>query len=441
MDKSFFLDDPTTSIGFFGIGKSNLSLISALPSGRRITLRSDKTIDRTKIPHHVRVENVYEGESALSDIREEVLVLSPSARRDRPELSEAVLRGVTLTSDCELFFSKVSAPVLAVSGSAGKSTTATLAHLMLGGKDGGYRLVGNVGVPMLHSIDGEAMGYVAELSSFMLEYYTPRTRRYALTNITPNHLDFHSSFEEYKEAKLRPLNLSDGGIICADDETLSRETYRHLFAVYSTRLSISALATRYRAEVYFTLDSGYICRNGERVLSADGPQYKMLNTMCALAMVDGISDKDEALEAARSFKNLSHRCDTVYSKNGVDFIDSSIDTTPDRCATTLTSLGRQVVLLLGGRGKGLSYDVMLPPVLKYARFAVLFGEESERIFSLLSGKVECAVCPDFADAVRLAASVAKNGEAVLLSPACTSYDAFSDYEERARAFCSIVRSL
>ncbi len=445
MDKSFGYGDTTLTLGFFGLGKSNLSLMETLPHGTHIVLRSDKAIDRAKIPKNITPQKIYEGKSALDDISEDVLILSPSVRRDRPELAAAQERGVILTSDCELFFERANAQVLGVSGSSGKSTTATLSHLALGGDVHGIKLVGNVGVPMLNSISEGATGYVAELSSFMLEYYTPKLRRYALTNITPNHLDFHGTFEKYKEAKLRPLHLCDEGIICADDDVLSKERYESLFGVYSIRHDIRELATKYRAELYLTLEGGYICRNGERLLHTDTLKrrdgYMLQNMMCSMALVDGIAKRDTMLSAMRGFSNLAHRCDTVYSVGGVDFIDSSIDTTPERCATTLTSLGRRVVLLLGGRGKGLSYGVMLPPVLKYVRFAVLFGEEGEKFFSLLTGKIGCVVCKNFKEAVKLAMSVAEPGDAVLLSPACTSYDEFSSFEERGETFRSIVRSL
>ncbi|MBO5908112.1 MAG: UDP-N-acetylmuramoyl-L-alanine--D-glutamate ligase [Clostridia bacterium] len=445
MDASHLLNKKGCALGFLGLGKSNLSLIEGLPRGRRIVLRSDKTIDRAKIPKNVVVDKIYEGPAALDDIREDILVLSPSVRRERAELDAAARRGVVLSSDCEMFFERTKTSVIGVSGSSGKSTTSTLTHLALGGEARGIRLVGNVGVPMLHSINRDTVGYVAELSSFMLQYFTPRLHRYALTNITPNHLDFHKDFEEYKAAKLRPLRLCGAGVICADDSVLASEKYAELFAVYSARESLCDLVAKYSAEVYFTVENGYILRNGEKILEIGSltrtDRYSILNVECALALADGLVDREYAIDAVRRFKGLAHRCETVHSYGGVDFIDSSIDTTPERCSATLELLARRVVLLLGGRGKGLSYDVMIPPVLKYARFAVLFGEEAEKIFSALSGRVECAVRPDFSDAVRLAASVANKGEAVLLSPACTSYDAFSSFEERGDKFASIVRSL
>ena len=445
MDKSFCYPEGYSRIGFFGIGKSNLSLISALPPTVCVTLRSDKKIDRAKIPPHIKPTHIYEGDAALCDIHEDILILSPSVRRDRAELLLAQERGVVLCSDCELFFDAARAPVFAVSGSAGKSTSVTLAHLALLAESGGYRLVGNIGTPMLQSVSDGVKGYIAELSSFMLQSFTPRLKRYALTNIVPNHLDFHKSFKEYRDTKLAPLRLCDEGIICADDATLSSIRYEKLYAVYSISESICNLATKYNAEVYFTLEDGYICRNGEKILGTEKLLRKdartVQNMMCAAALTDGYADKGTLVSAFSNFGGLSHRCETVHSRGGVDFINSSIDTSPDRCSATLSSLGRRVVLLLGGRGKGLSYNDMIPPVLKYARVTVLFGEEKEKLYSLLSDKISCIKCDSFDEAVKAAASAALPTEAVLLSPACTSYDAFSSFEERGDRFRDIVRSL
>lgn len=189
-------------IGFFGLGKSNLDLLQTLPLERcEIILRSEGKIDRGTLPRKLLLPKILDGERAFLDIREDVLFLSPSVRRDRRELSDAVARGVVFSSDAELFFENARAPIYAVTGSDGKSTTATLAEKLLL-KNRNALLVGNIGQPMFSSLSRNADCYVAELSSFMLSYITPKVRRAAITNITPNHLDWHSSFEEYKSVKL-----------------------------------------------------------------------------------------------------------------------------------------------------------------------------------------------------------------------------------------------
>lgn len=431
-------------IGIFGLGRSNLSLVQMLPRDAVYILRSDARIRRQDIPGWMRLGGTYEGDAALSDISEQVMLLSPSVRRDRPELAEATGRGVILTSDAELFFQQVDAPVLAVSGSSGKSTTATLAHLMLGGDEEGAALLGNVGVPMVAALGGDASLYVCELSSFMLQYHRATVRRSALTSVTENHLDWHRDFEEYKAAKLSLFALSSECVTNADDPILAEYgRHRHVYGAVSVRCSLGELVARQRADIYMTYEDGWLTKNGERIIHVTELQrreiYNIKNMLCAMALTEGFTDRERTLSALRSFQGLEHRAKLVCEARGVRYIDSSIDTSPERCAETLRGLGERVVLLLGGRGKGLSYGPIVEPVSRFVRCVVAFGEERERIREALCGAVPVAVREGFRDAVAHACQVARSGECVLLSPACTSYDEFTSFEERGRAFAETVR--
>ncbi len=506
------------SIGFFGLGRSNISLLKMLPREIPVTLRSDVAIDRGAIPRGIRVLRIFEGERALCEIDEELLILSPSVRRDRPELASAAERGVILSSDAELFFNAVNAPVLAVSGSSGKSTVATLAAMLINGKQGGKLLCrdddhierderivdtchggdndrgksgngssggkksgegrtdngkleptrcaadndcsssevsaharavlcGNVGAPMLEAIDSNAELYVAELSSFMLASHRATVKRAAITNITPNHLDWHSSFDEYKATKLSLLSLSEQVIISADDPELSAYVgrTRRIFGVFSTRLTLSELLRRHKAKIYMTLEDGFICRNGERIIDTGRlirrEDYNIANMMCALLLSDGYADNRMAEDILYGFFGLAHRARTIGTACGVDLIDSSIDTTPERAAATLNGLARKVILLLGGRAKGLSYAPLIESAKRWARLIFTFGEENNNIAEALSGAVPCVVCKDLAEAVSMGFSAARSGEALLLSPACTSFDAYSSFEERGEHFVLLTKEL
>ncbi len=426
-------------VGFFGLGKSNLSLLSCLPLEKcRITLRSDREISRADIPKHGRIARIFDGRDAYAQIDEEIIFFSPSVRRDRPELAEALARGVIFTSDAELFFESNEKPLFAVSGSDGKSTTATLAHLLLGSS----LLIGNIGVPMTEALFCSSQYYVAELSSFMLAYARVPAERACITNITPNHLDWHASFGEYKETKLSLLKNARECVINADDEICAEFARENeVFAVVSDRQTFEELEGS--AEVVLTRSEYGIERNGELILPYSDikcrEEHNIKNLMTAIALTDGYADKARIAEVARSFSGLAHRCERFLVKNGVEYINSSIDSSPARTAQTLKSLGKRVILLLGGRSKGVSYAALVPAVKKYAEYALIFGENREEIYEAIKGSAKCELYDGLKSATMRALELSGCAEAVLLSPASTSFDAFRDFGERGDYFKKIVK--
>lgn len=426
------------SVSFFGVGRSNISLLSALPLRNcRVTIRSDKKIDRSLLPKGVFIERFFEGERALCDINEDIIFFSPSVRRERAEFQAARERGVIFSSDAELFFEENKAPVFAVTGSDGKSTTATLISLFL--RAGGVRseLIGNIGRPMTEALSRGAEAYVCELSSFMLQYISPPSVRACITNITPNHLDWHESLGEYKKTKLAVAKKCDGLVISEENLEISGA-----YAIACDRSDFKALRKRYDAELYITSEGGYICKNGAPILALESVRRKerhnIKNLMMAIAMTDGYVGYDGIRSVAESFCGLEHRCKTILSLDGVDYIDSSIDSTPARTVATLTSLDRRVVILLGGRGKGLDYRELLPALRKYAAYTVIAGENAEEIYKAVGKEVKVQVLPDFNSAVERGIDLAKEVGALLLSPASTSFDVFKNYAERGKKFKEIV---
>ena len=196
MKKHLFLKGkPISNVGFFGLGDSNLALLEFLSTtydGLSFTLRSDADMGEQSV-----FSRLFYKSEARRDINEDVLFLSPSVRRDTAELMGAKERGIILSSDVEFFFERKQIPVFAITGSSGKSTTATLLSLMLSSENGDFPASANVGVPMTTLLSRDGLrGTVAELSSFQLAYFTPVTERALITNVTENHLDWHTSFEE-----------------------------------------------------------------------------------------------------------------------------------------------------------------------------------------------------------------------------------------------------
>ena len=427
-------------LGFFGLGLSSTALLEYLPlKNCRVSIRSDTDISWSAIPCGARIERLLIGRSAYQNIDEDIIIFSPSVRRDRAELLEAAARGVIFTSDAEMFFEMESAPIFALTGSDGKSTTATLTNMLLNA--GGIRseVIGNIGRPMLPCLH-TADAFVTELSSFMLSYARPRARRGCITNITPNHLDWHKDFEEYKTAKLSLINGCDEAVI-PDELTEIGGAY----GIVSIDRGYKELMREYDAQLYITLENGYIKKNGIELIAIDRlkrrERHNLKNAMMAIAMTDGYVNKEGIDSVLSGFEGLKHRCEMVAKIDGVECYDSSIDSTPVRTAVTLRSLGRQVILILGGRSKGLDYTTLNPVLNEYARSIIITGENAEEIYEAIEDKRKVHITKSFAEATELGLNLAKDVGALLLSPASTSYDMFRSYAERGDSFKEILLKL
>lgn len=429
------------TVGFFGMGKSNIALLSQLPLEKcSITIRSDREISPSDIPNGVEVDRVLFGRDACLDVNEDILFFSPSAKRDRPELLDAKEKGVIFSSDAELFFEENSRPVFAVTGSDGKSTTATLIHLIL--KEGGYNseLIGNIGEPLIFGLNKSADCFVIELSSFMLEYFTPKSTVACITNITPNHLDWHDSFDNYKKTKLSITKGSERFVISDDNVNVMGA-----YGIISSRTNYESLKENYKAESYITKDQHFILKNEERLINLDDvylkEEHNIKNLMMAIAVTDGMVEVGAITRVAKDFKGLPHRCERFFSDGEVEYIDSSIDSTPARTVQTLKSLGGKTVIILGGRGKGLDYSELIPAVKKYVKKAVIVGENAIEIYNSIKNYTDAEIVRGFESAVIRGAELAKGVGRLLLSPASTSYDTFKDYAERGEKFKEILLKL
>lgn len=430
-------------VGFFGLGRSNLGVKEYLEGAfdsLEYTLRADGEIAADAGRDFGRVLC---GAQAYAEPYEDVIFVAPAVRRDRDGLAKMAERGVIISSDSELFLESAEMPVYAVTGSDGKSTTVTLASMILGAP-----AIGNIGVAMSSLLKrSDARCAVAELSSFQLAWQRPRVYRGVITNISPNHLDWHHSYGEYVSAK-ENLLINAGERVFNLDCAMSREIMkRHTPSiVYSLDLGEKEMIKAAKADVYVGLAGEYIVANGVKILHTgamqDKRRHNIQNLVCAIALTHGHAREERIWAVAREFQGLSHRCEEIGCYGGVRYIDSSIDSTPKRTATTLASLDGVWVVILGGRSKGLDYGELVPALRARARLAITTGECGREIAEVLSAEgIECVYEADFHEAVELAASVARCGEGVILSPASTSFDRFKNFEERGRCFREIIRNL
>ena len=440
------------SIGLFGYGKSNEGIykyLSSLGEDLRFTLRTDTPCDTGG----VKFEKLLLGGVALKRINEDILFLSPSVRRDKPELEFAEKRGVILSSDAEFFLSLTKADIYAVTGSDGKSTTTTLSSLMLRDSYASVIPCGNIGEAMTpHLHDGDGVAYCAELSSFQLSYMKPIVKRALITNITENHLNWHTSFKEYINAKRNIFENAKERIINFDCPiTRSFAKDYPIFAVFSRKESEDELRRKIRAELYVTERDGSIVASGERMLATSdimvNGEHNVLNFMAAIAMSYGLASRDHIRSIALEFSGLPHRCEFIREHRGVKYYDSSIDSSPNRTIETLKSFNDKVIVILGGRSKGLDFSPLVPALREKAKAIVITGECAPEISEVLSrhsafgNTIPFAVKDDLCEAVEYAAANAVYGDSVLLSPAATSYDKYKNFEERGDAFRDLINGL
>lgn len=432
-----------SSVSFIGFGRSNKALFSYLKKRYphlSFIIRSDTEIKDEPEGAELRL-----GRDSLSGLCEDLIFLSPTVRRDRRELSIAKVRGSIISQDAEFFFENTKADCYAISGSDGKSTTATLSALLLKARYGTARAIGNIGIPLTDCLDGNSdAAYAVELSSFQLTEFFPKSKRAALINITPNHLDWHRDFDEYVSSKLN-LMKNAGEKVFSFDSDLTRKIAENdrAFALFSASYTLQEMKNTITAELYFNISDGFICQNGLRLIPTEdvlkNEIHNLKNLMAALALTYGAWDKESAIEAARTFGGLPHRCELILKCHGLKVYNSSIDSSPERTKSTLASFHEPHVILLGGRSKGLDYSILAKALGKNTRCAVITGENRHEILNAIKGTgLPIYIKSDFEDAVKFALSLSYSIGALLFSPASTSFDSFRNFEERAEVFKEII---
>lgn len=438
------------NIGIFGIGKSNLGVLKYIRSRYsdvKLTLRSDVPLSDSVISS-LSPERVFIGERAILSISEDVLFLSPTVRRDRPEIAAAEARGVKLSSDAELFFENYSGKRFCVTGSDGKSTCTYLVASMLSYSGCNSTPAGNYGKSLAELLLADTVP-IAELSSFQLMYTAPTSDSALITNITPNHLNWHSDIDEYMMAK-RNLALNAKRITTDADSPLSLMALSQLplFCVVSSVYSYHELICRVKSENYITKKGTVIYLNGEPYFNLDRVQrkedYNVKNYMLASGMLLDFCPPDSIRQAINAFNGLPHRAELVADSDGIRYLNSSIDSTPDRTLQTLSSLSGSTAVIICGLGKKLSLDMLAEKLPLLTCGAVLMGELGREVGDILSkSNVQYAFtyAESMDEAIKKAQKLVTGGGNIILSPAGTSFDKYKNFEERGEDFKNRVLKL
>jgi UDP-N-acetylmuramoylalanine--D-glutamate ligase len=401
-------------------------------------------LDGTDVAFHL-------GGHDLADLNGvDVVYASPGVPPENVILSEAANRGIRVSSLVELFFALCPAPIVGITGSAGKSTTTSLVGEMFD-KAGRHVFVGgNIGRPLLGKLEAidEHSWVVMELSSFQLEPLRVSPHVALITNVTPNHLDRHPTMEAYWAAKgqiLAHQGASDWAVLNADDAWSLR--YR-------------AVGRTLRFSLNGVVEGAYVGGTGqaERVMLLGEPllptgeiplrgRHNVANVLAAVAVAHAADIPREAMVSAiHAFQGVAHRLQTVAQVRGVTYVDDSIATAPERSIAALRAYDREgLVLIAGGRDKHLPMEDWAALIVRRVKHVVLLGEMSDLVANALRAADPTyraiSQAQTMNEAVEQAAAAASEGDVVLLSPGGTSYDMYADFEARGRDFARAVQQL
>ncbi len=388
----------------------------------------------------------------------DMLVLSPGIPPENPLVMELSKRGVPVTGEIELAYSCSKGKLLAITGTNGKTTTTTLLGEIMKAdadhkKDGScVYVVGNIGEPYTAWADSlkEDSVTVAEISSFQLETIdTFKPDVSAVLNITPDHLNRHHTMENYAAAKKRIAENQDENdfLILNYDDPLTRKIADVVKAktVFFTRDPDNYKG---KAEFLTALKGKDIFLDGRKLISTDevnllgSHNYENIMAAAAMASAAGVSD-DIIRQTVRSFKAVEHRIEFVRTVDGTDYYNDSKGTNPDASIKAVEAMVKPCILIAGGYDKESTYDELIEAFKTKGKLMVLIGETAGKIRECAErhGFNALLNADTFEEAVKLCHDNAESGDAVLLSPACASWDMFKNYEERGRLFKEYVNSL
>lgn len=384
--------------------------------------------------------------------RYDIVVVSPGVPLTVPPVVQAKEAGIPVIGELELAWRFTRSPVVAITGTNGKTTTTALVGEIF--QKAGYRtlVAGNIGVPLADMVENYGPGdmIVAEVSSFQLETTTSfRPRVGAILNLTPDHLDRHGSMEEYARAKTKIFAYQgpeDRAVLNYDDPSVKKLSplVPGQVIFFSRRHSLEKGVFVHKERIVFKLaneDPVDILPASEVAIpGAHNLENALAAAACGLAM--GVSPETIAL-ALRTFQGVPHRLEFVGEINGVRYINDSKGTNPEASIKALEAYNDPIILIAGGRNKGSNFSRLAQKMKEKARVVIVLGECAEELAAKAreAGCTRVLKAEGFRDAVLMAHKEAKPGEIVLLSPACASWDMFKNYEERGDCFRKIVHDL
>ncbi len=367
----------------------------------------------------------------------DALVVSPGLSIHQPYIQQAADLGKRIIGDIELFAQAAEKPVIAITGSNGKSTVATLLGEMMRADGKAVGVGGNIGVPALDLLDEELEYYVLELSSYQLETTSSLSPVAAtVLNLSEDHLDRYVDYAAYVQAK---LHIYDGAKTCIsnfDDETTQHNSTDTQFSLSNVDADYSLIED----------DGLYLAKSGECWLDVTelkvSGQHNWANCLAAMALAQSINiSKSAIISALKNFKGISHRSQWVADIDGVTWINDSKATNVGAAVASIKGRSSPVILIAGGQSKNADMSVMRAVLQQHVKQVLLMGEDAERINQAWNGVVAIERVDNMHQAVTRASQIAKSGDCVLLAPACASFDMYAKFEDRGDDFTQCVRGL
>ena len=451
-----FLDGKQVAI--IGMGVSNIPLLDYFyDKNAKVTVFSTNALsDEIMAKINKYRYEVELGEDNLSRLKGfDIIFRSPSALPTKHEFQSAVKKGAILTSEIEMVLKLAPCKMIGVTGTEGKTTTTSLIYEICKKVDYNCFLGGNIGKPIFTKINQMKPEdiVILELSSFQLMGMTVSPNIAVVTNIFPDHLNVHKSYEEYQDAKKSIFrNQTEEGIVILNKDNEITEKFAD--EVKGKTIFFSSTKKLKNGYVYDRED-GFIkkCTDGkcEKILNKNDIKLRGIhnyeNICAALAATETVASKEAQIEAVKNFKGVEHRLEFVREIDGVKYYNDSIGTSPASTIAGLNAFDENIILLAGGSDKGLDYKEIGEVIAKKVGTLILTGPTAQKIEEATKQalseekNIEIIHTNNLEESVKVAKEKAKEGDIVLLSPASASFDAFKNFEERGNYFKTLVNNL
>ena len=433
-----------------GLGKTGLSCVRyLLDKGLDIAVTDSRVNPPglTTLKTECRSVPVFLGEiNAEILLSSDQIILSPGVSLKNEAVKQAIANGIPVFGDIEIFCQQAQAPIIAVSGSNGKSTVTTLVAEMTTQAGLNTCVGGNLGTPALELLNEDVPDiYVLELSSFQLETtFSLNAHASVILNITPDHMDRYANSDEYADAKKKIYSGNGLMIINQDDDVVKAMDD-------NSRQSISFTLGIPEKNNFGTIRDNnevWLCQGGNKIIKQDElgikGDHNVANALAAMALATSVNVPHAAMvKILKRFSGLEHRCQRVATIKKVNWFNDSKATNVGACIASIKGLCNvgKIILIAGGDSKGADLSSLAPIITKHVKHVLLLGVDAKKVANVISSEVTHDFVADMNEAVKAAYNVAAAGEVVLLAPACASLDMYENYQQRGDAFVAAVNTL
>ena len=433
-----------------GLGKTGLSCVRYLSKqGLKIAVVDSRTQppELSALKKEYETVPVYLGEiSKTVLLAAEQIILSPGVSIDNEAVKQAINNGIPVNGDIELFCRQAKAPIIAISGSNGKSTVTTLVAEMTKRTGLKTSVGGNLGTPALDLLEeGIPDLYVLELSSFQLETtFSLNAHASVVLNVSPDHMDRYSDLNDYAEVK-RKLYSGNGLMVINQDDQIVKSMSDE------SRKIVSFSLTKPAENDYGIVkekDDVWLCQGNKKIIKQSELKIKgehnVANALAAMALASSMDVPNDVMASTlREFSGLAHRCQWVTTLNGVSWYNDSKATNVGACIASIKGLCEEgyIILIAGGDSKGADLSSLAPVLKQHVKHVLLFGVDADKLADVVRSHTSYKLVDDLEEAVKQANQIAETGDRVLLAPACASLDMFEDYQQRGDAFVAAVKAL